>query len=225
MVWLSLHTNLILNISCDKRWGSRAGRELCPSHFLEMWTAPPLHTPMYYIPLVPVTLWIMLILCCEGCLALPLTNPWVLEGPLWSLRTWPLLTQVWQGCRCPHSSPLTPGAPPDALSAQAFRQKILVKSTTPKECGLLAFDWYSLFQQNLNSVENIVNNLLWHFQTGHVCRTCRVTEAMCFKTNSGSRFQNHKVTLSVRYSAVCQAAALKHNQPLVTTCLTIMPRN
>lgn len=114
---------------------------------------------------------------------------------------------------------------PDALSAQAFRQKILVKSTTPKECGLLAFDWYSLFQQNLNSVENIVNNLLWHFQTEHVCRTCRVTEAICFKTNNGSCFQNHKVTLSVLHSAVCQAAAPKHNQPLVTTCLTMMPRN
>lgn len=123
MVWLSLHTNLILNISCDKRWGPRAGRELCPSHFLEMWTAPPLHTPMYYIPLVPVTLWIMLILCCEGCLALPLTNPWVLEGPLWSLRTWPLLTQVWQGCRCPHSSPLTPGAPPWCPVSTGFQTK------------------------------------------------------------------------------------------------------
>lgn len=119
----------------------------------------------------------------------------------------------------------SPQFSPDALSAQPFRQKILVKSTTRKECGLLAFDWYSLFQQNLNSIENIANNLLWHFQTGHVCRTCRVTEAMCFKTNNGSRFQNHKVALSVLYSAVCQAATLKHNQPLVTTCLTITPRN
>lgn len=70
-----------------------------------------------------------------------------------------------------------------------------------------------------------MNNLLWHFQTEHVCRTCRVTEAICFKTNNGSRFQNHKVTLSVLHSAVCQAAAPKHNQPLVTTCLTMMPRN
>lgn len=156
-------------------------------------------------------------------------SPWLIPG------CWRVLSGAWELDLCWHkfdrdadalTHPHSPQElPPDALSAQAFRQKILVKSTTPKECGLLAFDWYSLFQQNLNSVENIVNNLLWHFQTGHVCRTCRVTEAMCFKTNNGSRFQNHKVTLSVRYSAVCQAAALKHNQPLVTTCLTIMPRN
>lgn len=116
---------------------------------------------------------------------------------------------------------------PDALSAQAFRQKILVKSTTAKgmwPSGLTAFDWYSLFQQNLNLVKNTVYNLFWHFQAGHVCRTSRVTEAMSFKTNNGSRFQNHKVALSVRISSVvCQAAALKNNH--VNTLIYYLPYN
>lgn len=115
----------------------------------------------------------------------------------------------------------------DALSAQAFRQKTLVKSTTAKgmwPSGLTAFDWYSLFQQNLNLVKNTAYNLFWHFQAGHVCRTSRVTEAMPFKTNNGSRFQNHKVALSVRISSVvCQAAALKNNH--VNTFIYYLPYN
>lgn len=131
-----------------------------------------------------------------------------------------------------HVAPLThPHSPQefssDALSAEAFRQKILVKSTTTKgmwPSGLTAFDWYSLFQQNFNLVKNIAYNLFWHFQAGHVCRTSRVIEAMCFKTNNGSRFQNHKVALSVHISSVvCQAAALKNNH--VNTLIYYPPCN
>lgn len=47
---------------------------------------------------------------------------------------------------------------------------------------------------------------------------------MCFKTNNGSRFQNHKVALSVHISSVvCQAAALKNNH--VNTLIYYPPYN
>lgn len=73
-------------------------------------------------------------------------------------------------------------------------------------------------------VKSIAYNLFWHFQAGRVCRTSRVTEAMCFKTNNGSRFQNHKVALSVHISlVVCQAAALQNNH--VDTLIYYPPYN
>lgn len=219
-----------------RMWGRE--RDASLPILLEQWTAPPLHTPMYYILLLLVALRLMLFLFCEGCLALPLTNHWALEGPLWSLRTWPPMTPVRQGCRYMWLPPLIPTHPrssprsplefsSDALSAQAFRQEILVKSTAAKgmwPSGLTAFEWYSLFQQNLNLVKNTSYNLFWHFQAGHVCRTSRVIEAMCFKTNTGSRFQNHKVVLSVHISSVvCQAAALQNNH--VSTLIYYPPYN